>query len=105
MGMTAIVMLKAFSAKTAMRGQAKYFPASFVNVGHFAYSICENKKGSIVGVTRGSGKSLLAVASTGSGLCQVEKIMGINLFDLKCQIGPKHFLVHSAIDRLQTQSG
>lgn len=72
--------------------QAKPLSASFENTGHNTSSVCQDKRDSIVELSR-LREIIINCGFHGLGLCQVEKTMGFNLLDLKCQIGPKHSLV------------
>lgn len=85
---TALVTLKTFLPQAD-----KPLSASFENAGHNMPSVCQDKRDSIVELSRFSA-IIINCGSHRLGFCQVEKkAMGFNLLDLKCQIGPKHFLM------------
>lgn len=54
--------------------------------------VCQNKRDSIVELSLGFRAIIINHGFHRLGLCQVDKTTGFNLLDLKCQIGPKHFL-------------
>lgn len=79
-------------AKDMSHRAAKSLPASFEHAGHNTTFFCQEKRFYCRTLSR-LREIVINCGFHRPGLCQVGKTTDSNLLDLKCQIGPKHFLV------------
>lgn len=79
-------------AKDISHRAAKSLSASFENAGHNTALVCQ-EGGFYCRTLSRLREIVINCGFHRPGLCQVGKTMDFNLLDLKCQIGPKHFLV------------